>query len=145
MEDIMHKTVDMDRSLRGQQHEPDEIWIAFSDVPHCLWLRPLRAGFRHCFAVLRMGDLWVTLDPLITGLSVMTHAAPPEFNLPQFLKDRGLVLVKTQKNIKERGFYFPMPLTCVEVMKRLLNLSAPLVLTPAQLYRALRTSEPKES
>ncbi len=39
---------------RGTEN-PSEIWIAFADAPHVTLLRPLRAGFRHCFAVMKIG------------------------------------------------------------------------------------------
>ena len=73
----------------------------------------------------------------MSHLAVMTHRAPPDFDLVQFLKDQGLTLIPAQKNTGRRAHYLPMPYTCVEVMKRLLGLSAPLIFTPYGLYKTL--------
>ena len=38
--------------------------VVFVDHAECRWLRVLRAGFRHCFVVIRDRSVWLACDPL---------------------------------------------------------------------------------
>jgi hypothetical protein len=47
------------------------------------------------------------------------------------------VLIGDAPTIRPRKPYRLRPVSCVEIVKRIVHLDAPFVFTPAQLYRAL--------
>ena len=57
-------------------------WIVFCDNTELAWLRLLRPGFRHCFAVLHDGERWIAIDPLATRLEVTVPPLAADFDLP---------------------------------------------------------------
>ncbi|HSK38647.1 MAG TPA: hypothetical protein VK943_02660, partial [Arenibaculum sp.] len=68
-------------------------WVVFCGQADLVWLRLLRRGFRHCFAVLNDGERWITVDPLSPCLEVAVQPVPAEFDLPRWLRERGHVVV----------------------------------------------------
>lgn len=117
-------------------------WVVFRGEAPLWWLRALKPGFRHCLALLNDGRHWVVLDPLapFTDLAVLDLA--PDHDLPGWYRAAGLTVVAAPVR---RGLTRPAPwapFTCVEAVKRLLGLHAPLVLTPWQLHRHLTRSAP---
>lgn len=116
---------------------PVPTWVVFCDAPDVWWLRPLRRGFRHCFVVMRHKRTYITIDPLLGSIEVMTHPVRRDGDLIQILKDQGLTVVSVNIN---RDYYrgnIGMMCTCVTIVKRILNLYAPLIQTPYALYRHL--------
>lgn len=115
-----------------------EVLVVFADRPDSLWLRALAPGFRHCFAALRVPDAWLLLDPL-KGHIELAHLQPPAaFDLPRFYVAQGhRVLRGRQLRSLGHKVRLPRPLTCVEVVKRVIGVDAPTVLTPRQLHRHL--------
>jgi hypothetical protein len=114
-----------------------EAWVVFCDAPGVPWLRFLRPPFRHCFVILKGPQAWISVDPLIRGIEVKGHSLRAYPNLPQMLKDQGLVVVKTQTFTKPSYPCSWGMFSCVSLVKRVLGLSAPGVLTPYRLYRRL--------
>ena len=112
--------------------------VVFVDHAECRWLRVLRAGFRHCFVVIRDGSVWLACDPLKDRIELSVLPIPQCFDLPGFYAGRGLRVLggATKPDLPRRGFAIA-PLTCVTVAKRLLGVRAPFVMTPWQLYRQL--------
>jgi hypothetical protein len=123
-------------ALSNTEKTPDA-WVVFSgqcdDIP---WLRILRPGFRHCYALLNDGRHWVCFDPLSNYTDINVHELPAAFDLPLWLKDHGhtVVKAKVKRGVKEAPW---MPHTCVEAVKRVIGLHARLIITPWQLYRHL--------
>lgn len=113
------------------------IFSGQTDLP---WLRVLRPGFRHCFALLHDGRQWISYDPLASHTELMTHNLPPGFDLPGWLQSRGLTVVPAPMNRIRKAAPL-MPFTCVEAVKRVLGVRARLVLTPWQLYRFLTAQQ----
>lgn len=112
-------------------------WVVFCGEAELWWLKFLRPGFRHCFALLNDGRNWVTLDPLSSHTEVAVQPVPPDFDLPAWFRARGHAVVPAGLR---RGHARPAPFapfTCVEAVKRVLGLHAPFVLTPRQLHRRL--------
>jgi hypothetical protein len=101
-------------------------------------MRLLRPGFRHCFCVLRRADRWVVCDPLKGSIVLEILAEYPlEALAAHYLASGRSLLAGTAGSLR------PLPLrvralTCVEVVKRLLGIDAPWVLTPYQLFRFLQ-------
>jgi hypothetical protein len=112
-------------------------WVVFTDESRIWWLRWLRPGFRHCFALLNDGEHWLALEPLASCLEVTVLPPPADFNLPEWLRGQGHRVVEAALR---RNVWQTAPLAifnCVEVVKRLLGIRAMHVLTPFQLYRHL--------
>lgn len=116
--------------------------VVFVDNRTRLVLRPLRPGFRHCFAALRLGGEWVACDPLKDRIQLARIPRPADFDLAAFYARQGhRVLVGRTARQPSCGHYIPSLLTCVAIVKRLLGIRAPAVITPWQLYRHLRRCE----
>ena len=114
--------------------------VVFVNHAECRWLRLLRAGFRHCFVVMRDGSVWLACDPLKDRIELSVLPVPDSFDLPGFYTARGLIVLcgATQPDLPRRG-YGITPLTCVTIAKRVLGVRAPYVLTPWQLYQHLKS------
>ncbi|MBU6235264.1 MAG: hypothetical protein KGQ41_05420 [Alphaproteobacteria bacterium] len=114
-----------------------EVYVAFSGKADVWWLRFLKAGFRHCFAIVREEHGWLVIDPLLHKMDVLTASQDPAFDMPQWLRARGYRVVKATVSAPPMRALYPAPFTCVEAVKRLIGLQAWAVFTPWQLYRRL--------
>lgn len=112
-------------------------WVVFSGDAEVPWVRLLKPGFRHCFAVLHDGACWITVDPLAPFTEVVVQPVPASFDLPDWYLRQGLTVIPGPLNHGDRRPAPWRPFTCVEAVKRLLGLRAPWVFTPWQLYRHL--------
>lgn len=97
-------------------------------------LRWLRAGFRHCFVVVRSGGHWVACDPLCHRTLLVVLPPVPRADLMRLYRRRGYHVLATTTMIPPRVVAPVRPFTCVEAVKRILGLRAPWVFTPWQLY-----------
>src|SRR5512132_3235965 len=111
--------------------------VVFADESRLIWLRCLRRGFRHCFIAVLSARGWVICDPLLhqTDLSIVDGFSPRE--LAAWYREYGLLVVETHLRPAPLRPAPIRPFTCVEMVKRVLGLHAPWVLTPWQLYRLL--------
>lgn len=117
----------------------ENAWVVFSgqtELPHLKLLRP---GFRHCFLILKRGKHWVSLDPMSHVTEIGLHLLPDNFDLPNWLKDRGHTVVATSVQKAPKKALPPTLFTCVEAVKRVLGVHNWKVLTPWQLYKHLNT------
>ena len=98
------------------------------------WLEP---GFRHCYAMTNeMNHFWIVVDPA----SSFTNVYPVMYELyptPQHFDPEATEFVRYRGTIKKRmrapvGVY-----SCVEIVKSLIGVSHPWIITPHQLYRWL--------
>lgn len=117
--------------------------VVFADRADCAWLRLLKPGFRHCFAALGERGGWLILDPLLDRIELTWVQPDQDFDLPSFYGTQGHTVLAGTTRRPERPPRLPRlaPLTCVSVVKRLLGLNAPGVLTPWQLFRHLTSRE----
>lgn len=111
-------------------------WVVFSGQADLKWLRLLRSGFRHCYVVLNDGEHWISLDPLSCHTEVTVHHIAPDFDLPQWLTQRGLTVIPAPINPKQRPAPW-MLYSCVEAVKRVLGIHDCWLFTPWQLYKKL--------
>jgi hypothetical protein len=117
--------------------------VVFADNQTRPVLQLLRPGFRHCFAALQIGDGWVACDPLKDRIQLALVPRPAGFDLADFYASQGhRVLVGRATGQPPRAPTVPSLLTCVVIVKRLLGIRAPTVVTPWQLYRHRRHREP---
>lgn len=114
-------------------------WVAFTGKTEIFWLLGLRPGFRHCFAVLREGGLWVTIDPLAHKTLITVHDdLPADFDLITWLRRDAKCRVVAANMNEPAPHPAPFALfTCVEAVKRVLGLHDRFIFTPWQLYRRL--------
>lgn len=118
-----------------------KIWVVFSGETDIAWLKCLKQGFRHCFAVLLQRGQWVTLDPMSNQMHLDVQPIDAAFDLPQWLSERGHNVVPVvQQSVPQQVAPF-MPFTCVEAVKRLIGLHSWTVITPWQLYKAINDDE----
>ncbi len=120
-------------------------FIAFGGGADQPWLRPLRRGFRHCFAALEDAAGWTVLDPLSGRLVVARLDLPRGFDLPGFYRRAGLtVLGPFLPGGPRRSLLPPLALfSCVALCRAVLGAGAPFAVTPFGLFRALTRSQAK--
>ncbi|MBW6400998.1 hypothetical protein KPL78_24275 [Roseomonas sp. HJA6] len=125
--------------LRAAREAGQEVWIAFGGDADQPWLRPLRRGFRHCFAALRDEAGWTVLEPLSGRLVVMRLAVPAGFDLPGFYVRAGLVVAGPFEPGPPLATRLPglLPMNCVGLCRAVLGAGAPFALTPWGLFRRL--------
>lgn len=120
-------------------------YIVFGGVADQPWLRLLRPGFRHCFAVLADATGWTVLDPLTGRLVVARLEVPAAFDLPGFYRRAGFAVCGPFVPGRPCGRLLPplAPFTCVALCRAVLGAGAPFAVTPWGLFRALADSRKK--
>lgn len=113
------------------------VYIAFSGKADVWWLRFLKSGFRHCFALVQDAGRWIVVDPMLHKTDINVAACESTFDLPQWLRARGYRVIRAPIFMSPPRALMPAPFTCVEAVKRIIGLRAPWVFTPWQLYRHL--------
>ncbi|MFN4090823.1 MAG: hypothetical protein ACK4QW_17510 [Alphaproteobacteria bacterium] len=110
--------------------------VGFSDETRLKRLLPLARGFRHCFVLVERPDRTVLIDPLSDRLIVESFA---EIGLDEAAAQwRAAGFTVVPASIRDPARPAPAaPMSCVEVVKRVLGIHARHVVTPHQLYRLL--------
>lgn len=127
-----HKPADKNEPFRAG------ILIVFVDHTECVLLKFLKRGFRHCFVILYIDDLWIACDPLKNTLEINSLDLPENFNIAEFYADQGHIVVCGQHDKMNIGKNFSIEiLTCVNIVKRILGIRLFWIWTPWQLYRFL--------
>ena len=120
------------------------IWIVFTGKTDIAWLKILKPGFRHCYALIHDGYKWLSIDPLASHTDIeIYHHISPDYDLPSWLKQQGNKILHIQqpyRNRKSAPFAF---FSCVEMMKRLIGLHRFFIITPWQLYKFLNSKKEK--
>jgi len=111
-----------------------EAWVVFSGEADLWWLRILKPGFRHCFAVARDDKNWIMIDPLSPHLDVSVLPLPRSFDLPRWLSSQDLKVLPARINRLHDKAAPANWFSCVEVIKRFLGIHARNIFTPWQLY-----------
>ena len=90
----------------------------------------LKQGFKHCAVVIESGEQWILIDPK-AGLPQVQTVSEEEINeLIDYT-----IIATTCRDVKIEG---PFLLNnCVGLVKKLLGISNPFILTPHQLWRYL--------
>ncbi len=91
---------------------------------------------KHVFVALASDQHWITIDGR-AGQPVFEVVARRDFDLADFYRRQGLVVVETMRRPGRRCAWPWMAATCVGATKRILGLRAPWVLTPYQLLKYL--------
>lgn len=101
------------------------------------WLAPLlKPGFRHCFIAIRDDKgPWILIDPAM-GVPRVSVIGLEDFDVAEFYRGMHMTAVEVDRPCEPPRW--PLTLTnCVGMVKAVLGLRAPLVLTPYALYRRL--------
>ncbi|WP_296992907.1 hypothetical protein [Thalassospira sp. UBA1131] len=125
-----------DQSASGQEVS---ILVVFADAPEKRLLRVLKPGFRHCFVLVsgvRAGE-WICLDPQSHRVRCESWCYSPIFDPAAYYRGLGYhcIWARYPASITRKVRFGPM--SCVELIKRLLGISAFWIITPWQLYRHL--------
>lgn len=119
---------------------PDrEAVVVFADGCGPAFLRALRPGFRHCFVAVASQDQWVLCDPLLHRTDLVAFEASSAADIVRLYEDLGLVALRTRIRPDPVFCVRVRPFTCVEVVKRVLGIDAPFIITPWQLFREIST------
>lgn len=112
--------------------------VLFEDRRDVSYLRLFRRGFRHCFCVIGTEDRWTILDPIKSALVVLGVHGASEDELTTHYTSTGRIVLAGDVPVITPGHTSHLrPLTCVEIVKRMLKIRAAHVFTPAQLYGLL--------
>lgn len=109
--------------------------VVFSNRTDLVWLKLLKPGFRHCFAILRTENGWLTIEALSTGTVIAALPDYPRADLMAFYREAGHRCAVVMCGERPARALPWSPFTCVESVKRLIGLSAPRVRTPFQLWK----------
>lgn len=119
--------------------------VVFEDRTDARVLRCLRPGFRHCFCLTGNGTLWTLCDPLKSRLALATIDGLGAAELAEHFATGGrTVILGAIADGTSPGRPSLRPVTCVEIVKRLVGLRTARVTTPYQLYRRLLDGAPGE-
>ena len=126
-----------DQSASGREVS---VLVVFADAPEKRLLRILKPGFRHCFVLVsgvRAGE-WICLDPQSHRVRCESWCYSPIFDPAAYYRGLGhhCIWARYPASIAHKVRFGPM--SCVELVKRLLGISAIWIITPWQLYRHLQ-------
>lgn len=98
--------------------------------------RFLKKEFRHVFCAIPAGDYWLTIDGR-AGLPHLQVVAGTEYDLAEFYRGEGYSVVEVTTLRTPPNMPFILS-NCVGVVKVVLSIRAPFVVTPYQLFKHLR-------
>lgn len=128
---------------RALADPPSDALVVFTGDTEIAWVRRwLRAGFRHCFVLVRRGGRWISFDPLAHRIDLDVPDVPEGFDMGGWLRAQGFTVVRARVDRAPAPPALFAPFSCVEAVKRVLGLRAPWVVTPWRLYRHL-TARPR--
>ncbi|NIZ01230.1 hypothetical protein [Thalassospira lucentensis] len=115
------------------------VLVVFGDAPEKKLLRLLKPGFRHCFVLIsgaRAGE-WICLDPQSHRIRCESWCYSPLFDPASYYRAIGYHCIWASYPASVAHHIRLGPMSCVELIKRLLGVSGVWIITPWQLYRAL--------
>ena len=115
--------------------------VVFSDNAGAWWLKLLKPGYRHCFAILETDRGCIWIDPLSNSLTIKPLEGYELAGLLKWYKDQGMRVLKVNVDEGTSRPHSWAPMTCVEVVKRLIGRRDWSILTPWQLYCALKKNK----
>lgn len=123
----------------------DQILICFSDQTNLFWLKALKRGFRHCEIYLKSAEeTYIHLNSLSNIMTIQTNTNTSMARLFRDLSSKGHTCLWTSLPTSIPQEVAPLlPLTCVEVAKRLLGIHKYSILTPWQLYQYVKEQSKK--
>lgn len=117
-----------------------QCYVVFADNTDLWWLRLLKPGFRHCYVILKICNTgrWVELNPLSNQFIASVYEYSPEFDFPQYLRNRLHLTVCPVKIAEAPLKCAPLSFfTCVEFVKRVIGVHDCFIHTPWQLFQKI--------
>jgi len=129
--------------MKHGDQAPRDWWIVFSEGAVVSWMdRWQEPGFHHVYAARWDGRQWLRFQPTLSGFEI--EALPMIGYDAQDRILRGTVKILVETRPPSRIPRIPWgiaPATCVEAIKHLIGIRAPLVFTPYQLFNYLRAGK----
>jgi len=117
---------------------PGVALVVFTGESDIWWLRVLRPGFRHCFAVIGDHGRWIIYDPLCHRTEITVLEDIPLWRIVAWYCRLGYLVVPwTMRHTPRRCPPWRL-YTCVEAVKRALGIDAPMAITPWNLWMFLK-------
>lgn len=112
--------------------------IAYTGTAAFAPLRLLHRRYRHCLVLVQVPPYWIAVDSVIGRISyaVLDLQGVGEYLIALHGLGYHCQLARTQPVTVRR--WRPMPLTCVEVVKRTLGMDDLGVWTPYQLFQRIK-------
>ena len=118
---------------------PDRAVVVFAEETRLPKLRRLKPGFRHCYAYLRLETGWMGIDPLSHVWEIRHFPAwERKSGLAAHLRRLGQCAPTFPVSEPPRRLAPPLPVSCVEAVKRLIGLHSWSVRTPWELFLILK-------
>ncbi len=115
-------------------------YVAFTDKSGQPWLRFFCGNrYQHCSVHIQDAQGWTSIEGLAGYTEIIRHEVSEDFDLPQMLREQGMIVVETtlRRDDKTKKILAPAFYSCVELAKRILGLRKMFIITPGQLHRAL--------
>ena len=123
---------------------PGRVVVVFSGATAIPWLRMLKPGFRHCYALIEDRGQWLMYEPASHQTRIERIGRAPLGEVLRWLDASDTTFVCCRQLTAPLRMAPIRPFTCVEAVKRVLGIHAPWVLTPWQLFRHLTTENKKK-
>ncbi len=114
---------------------PGTALVVFTGEATLWWLRFLKPGFRHCYIAVRDDSRWVFMNLMSHQTELFSCDPLPSGMVADWLREHGCAVLATRIRQAPRKPAPRGPLTCVEAVKRVLGIQAPLVWTPWALHQ----------
>ncbi len=118
-------------------------WVVFTNQTDLRMVGMLKKGYRHCFILINDGEQWISIDPMANYMDVVVHHVPCEFDMPNWLLERGHRVIPACLNVDVSRAAPLMLFTCVEACKRILGIHKRFIFTPWQLFKYLNKQNSK--
>ena len=130
-----------DRASRrpAESGRPDRAVVVFAEETRLPKLRRLKPGFRHCYAYLRLEQGWIGMDPLshVWEIRHFPHWER-DADLAAHLRRLGQCALTVPVFEPPTKLAPPLPVSCVQAVKRLIGLHSWSVRTPWELFLLLK-------
>lgn len=114
------------------------ILIVFEDRSAKGLMRLLRPGFRHCFCLVEHDEDWILVDPLKSSVRVeILRHIQLQLLIDHYRSTGRTLLLGEASAAPTSSTPLVRPMSCVELVKRLVRIRAAAVWTPYQLYARL--------
>ncbi len=120
-----------------------DVWVVFTDKTDISFLRHLKPGYRHCYALVKSeSKKWVKIDPTSKQTKVYVFDFLSEdFDLSEWFSQNGHTIVKAPRGGDQKNSMFIGVISCVEITKKIAGIGKANLFTPYQLYTWLKSQE----
>ena len=120
----------------GLVNSVESFYVGFSDETTIPVLKLLKHGFRHCFLFFGDENNSFILDPISNRIDLSFVPISIDYLVELFEKNN-IKMVYIAERFENKKISTSGVFTCVEVVKRVLGISKPFIITPFRLYNFL--------